>query len=260
MSYFVDAINKSKKTWDEQKTIFDNLIKKYIEEETKKPMPNYDYGFHCGILEYDEWQTSNMMSSIIHQQKIKGNINRKVYELKKLLYSQTINMIASHLEHAMILSMCKKGFHGDQAGRRDIFSFMDGRIGNSEVKIKALPNFETYDKFYSLWNFNKHNSISTYKKIVNNWDELIVKNEDGEYYDFPNDGMAIEHLNLTDEFFDNVFEPLLDFYFEFCQLCYKEPKYYVYWNHEEYFLNIVDSYINDQEELYENPLGLPWWL
>lgn len=260
MSYFVDAITKAKETWDDQKTIFDNLIKKFVEEETKKPAPNYDYDFHCGILEYDEWQTSNMMSSIIHQQRINDNINRKVYDLKMLLYSQTINMIASHLEHAMILSMCKKGFHGDKAGRRDIFTFMDGRIKNSEIKIKALPNFETYDKFYSLWNFNKHNSISTYKKVKNNWDQLIVKNEHGEYYDFPNDWMAIEHLNLTDEFFDNLFEPLLDFYFEFCELCYNEPKYYVYWNYDDYFLNIVDGYIKDEKELLENPLGLPEWL
>ena len=260
MSYFIDAITKSQKIWEEQKKTFDDIIQRFINDEINKPAPSYDNLFHSGILEYDEWQSSNLMSTLIHQRDINKNINKKIYELKKLLYSQTINMIASHLEHAMVLSMCKKGFNGDKAGRKDIFNFMDGRIGKSEDKIKSLPNFETYDMFYSIWNFNKHNSLSTYKKIINNWDNLIIKKETGEYYPFPNDWLAIEHLNIDDSFFDNLFEPLLDFYYEFCELCYQEPKYFVLWNYDDYFLNMVDSYIEDERDILDNPLGLPDWL
>lgn len=260
MSYFIDAIKESKSTWQEQKKIFKDFINKFVQEQSSKEAPNYDTDFQCGILEPDELEMSNRMAAIKHQAKIEYEINSKAYELENILYSQTINMIASHLEHAMIVTMCKKGFNGERAGRRDIFAFMDGRIKDSENKIKALPHFKNYDMFYSIWNFIKHNSISTYDKVKKNWPELLVKDKNGKFYKFPNDWLAIEHLDINEKFFDDLFEPLLEFYFEFCELCYQEPKYYAKWNYDDFFIAIVKRRIEDMRQDIENPLGLPPWI
>lgn len=260
MSYFIDAVEESKSTWLEQKKIFKDFINKFVQEQFSKKAPNYDMDFQCGILEADEWEMSNRMAAIMHQAKIEKEINSKAYELENILYSQTINMIASHLEHAMIVTMCKKGFNGERAGRKDIFAFMDGRIKDSENKIKALPHFKTYDMFYSIWNFIKHNSISTYDKVKKYWPELLVKDKKGNFFKFPNDWLAIEHLDINEKFFDDLFEPLLEFYFEFCELCYQEPKYYAKWNYDDFFIAIVERHIEDMREDIENPLGLPPWI
>ncbi len=260
MSYFIDALEESKSTWHEQKKIFKDFIKKFVQEQLSKKAPNYDVDYQCGILEPDEWEMSNRMAAILHQEKIKREIDDKVIELEKILYSQTINMLAAHLEHAMIVTMCKNGFNGEHAGRRDIFAFMDGRIKDSENKIKALPHFSTYDMFYSIWNFIKHNSLSTYKKIKHQWPELLLKDNKGNFFEFPNDWLAIEHLNINEKFLDDLFEPLLEFYYEFCELCYQEPKYYVKWNYDAFFIDIVEKHIEDMRQDIENPLGLPPWI
>lgn len=256
MNYFIDAVEEARKTWYEQKEIYRQIIDDFVKKELSKEAPNYDYDFHCGIIEYDEWQMSNNMAKILHQQKLEANITTKINKLINTLYLETIQQIATRLEHAMIYTMQKMGYEGDKCGRLDIFRFMDGRIGNSESKIRALSNFDIYDKFYSIWNFTKHNSPSTYKKIKNNWSDLLCDKN----LSFPSEHLAIEHLNLSHKMINSWFDPLLEFYYEFCELCYGEPKYHSKWNYDDYFLEIVDEIIKDEYELATNPLGLPWWL
>ena len=139
---------------------------------------------------------------------------------------------------------------------------MDGRIGRSENKIRSLSHFESFDKFYSIWNFTKHNSPSTYKKIKKNWPELLYSKEKDSWFtlDFPSEHLAIEYLKINDKFITSLFDPLLEFYYEFCELCYGEPKHHSLWDYDDYFLDIVDEHIKDEKELIENPMGLPWWL
>ena len=262
MNYFVDAINESRKTWFEQKNIFHQMLDEYIKEELSKKAPTWDDSFYCGYLDYDEWEMSNRMEKILHQTRVERNINEKAYHLMKTLHLETIQQMASHLEHAMIYTMQKMGFEGDRAGRLDIYGFMDGRIKKSRNKIESLPHYDDYDKFYSIWNFTKHNSPSTYEKIKKHWPNLLYTKENTKGFDleFPSGYLAIEYLNISDKFITSLFDPLLEFYFEFCELCYGEPKYHSLWDYDDYFLNIVDSHIKDSKDTLDNPAGLPDWL
>lgn len=262
MNYFVDAIEESRKTWYEQKNGFHQMLDDYAKKELSKEIPNWDNAMCCGILDHDEWDMSNRMEKILHQEKVKNKINEKAYSLMITLYLETIQQMASHFEHAMIFTMNKMGYEGDKCGRLDIFRFMDGRIGKSENKIKSLQHYETYDKFYSIWNFTKHNSPSTYNKIKKNWPELLYNKEKDNWFnlEFPSEHLAIEYLNINDKFLTGLFEPLMEFYYEFCELCYGETKHHSKWNYDDYFLDIVDSHIRDSKDNIENPLGLPWWL
>ena len=262
MNYFIDAIEESRRIWYEQKNSFHQMLDDYAKKELAKEAPNWDFEMNCGYLEPDEWEMSNRMERILHQEKVKKRINDKAYNLMITLYLETIQQMASHLEHAMIFTMQKMGYEGDKCGRLDIFRFMDGRIGKSENKIKKLDHFDVYDKFYSIWNFTKHNSPSTYNKIKKYWPELLFNKEKDKWFnlDFPSDHLAIEYLNINDKFITSLFDPLLEFYFEFCELCYNEPKYHSTWNYNDYFLRIVESRIKDDQEMIENPLGLPRWL
>jgi len=262
MNYFIDAIEESRKIWYDQKNSFHQMLDDYAKKELSKEAPNWDFEMNCGYLEPDEWDMSNRMEKILHQEKIKNRINEKAYYLMTTLYLETIQQIASHLEHAMIFTMQKMGYEGDKCGRLDIFRFMDGRIGKSENKIRTLNHFEDYDKFYSIWNFTKHNSPSTYEKIKKHWKELLFSKENDEWFklDFPSEHLAIEYLNIDDKFITSLFDPLLEFYYEFCELCYDEPKYHCTWDYDDYFIGIVESHIKDEQEMLNNPLGLPWWL
>lgn len=105
---------------------------------------------------------------------------------------------------------------------------MDDKIGKSEEKIRALPNFSIYDKFYSIWNFTKHNSPYTYEKVKKHWPELLYSKEKDEWFDLDSQSehLAIEYLRLNDKIITAVFDPLLEFYYEFCELCYNEPKHH----------------------------------
>lgn len=262
MNYFIDAIEKARTTWYEQKNSFHQMLDDYAKKEYAKEVPNWDFSRDCGILEPDEWEMSNRMESYLHYEKIRQNITDRALYLMNTLYLETIQQVASHLEHAMIFTMQKYGYEGDKCGRLDIFKFMDGRIGKSEAKIKALPHFDDYDKFYSIWNFTKHNSPSTYNKLKNKWPELLYSKEIDKWFDleFPSEHLAIEYLKLNDKIITAMFDPLLEFYYEFCELCYGEPKYHSSWNYDDYFLSIVNAKIKDDRDILENPLGLPWWL
>lgn len=262
MNYFIDAIEESRKIWYEQKNSFHQMLDDFAKKEYSKEVPNWDFEMNCGILEPDEWELSNRMEKTLYYERLKSKINERAYYLMTTLYLETIQQIASHLEHAMIFTMQKMGYQGDRCGRLDIFKFMDGRIGRSENKIRSLSHFESFDKFYSIWNFTKHNSPSTYKKIKKNWPELLYSKEKDSWFtlDFPSEHLAIEYLKINDKFITSLFDPLLEFYYEFCELCYGEPKHHSLWDYDDYFLDIVDEHIKDEKELIENPMGLPWWL
>lgn len=263
---FLDAIDKAKSTWYEQKNAFYQMCIDYIKKQRSKPTPNYDYSFQCGILEYDEWEMSNRMAAIMHKDKIEREINDKVYNLMITLRSQSIHMIASHLEHAMVETMVKNGWQGDKAGRLDIFNFVGTRLnskkGEAEARIRALKNFEEWDKFYSIWNFCKHNTRSTYNKILKKWPALLYRKGIDEGFDleFPSDLIAIQYLKLDEKYFNSLFEPLKEFYMEFCKLVYDEEIGESKWNYAQYFIDEVDSRIEEEIELYENPAGLSPWL
>ena len=262
MNYFFEQIDNAKKVWFDQKDTYKKIIEKYMKKEFSKKAPNYDGLMHCGILEADEWQSANMMAEYIHSIETSNKISDKINSIKSTLYLETIHQIASKVEHAMMLTMEKNGYKGDRCGRLDIYKFMDGRIGDSELKIKKLPHYNDFDKFYSIWNFVKHNSKSTYDKIDRNWPELLrKKGEEIDFeFDFPSEHLAIEYLKLSDKFITNMLDQLLEFYYEFCELCYQEPKYFCLWNYDEYFINIVNEEIKSKWEDIYNPLGLPPWL
>lgn len=264
---FLDALDTAKKTWYEQKNMIHKMFRQYVDMELKKPVPNYDYDYYCGILESDEWQMSNNMAKILHQERIRNEIDCKGYNLMITLWSQSIHMIASHMEHAMVETMTRNGWQGDKAGRRDIYNFVGTKLAlkkneNAEEKIRKLPHFEIWDKFYAIWNFCKHNSQSTYDKIYKHWPELLYRKgvDEGFTHEFPSDLMAIEYLKLSDKFFNGLFEPLSQFYMEFCNLVYGEAIGESRWNYDQYFIDEVEQKIKDETENIENPLGLPWWL
>ena len=258
MSYFIDAINEAKKTWFEQKNLIEKLAIQYVKDKCKEPIPDYFYDYNMGIIDIEEMQQLNAIAKEMHIQKIRIEGLENDVRLSQMLYLQTIQQIASRLEHAMDYTLSKNGYKGKSCNRTDIFKYMDGRIGESEKKIRNLPHFDDYDKFYSIWNFTKHNSQSTYDKIKRKWPELLYSNETHSWFklSFPSSKLAIEYLNIKITDITSWFEPLLEFYYEFCELCYNEPKYHVNWDYDDYFLEKVKRHILEEKDLIDDPFGL----
>jgi hypothetical protein len=108
-----------------------------------------------------------------------------------------------------------------------------------------------YDKIYCLWNFIKHNSISTYEKLKTVFPEIL---HDDIQYQQGFSGFTI--IKFSDDLICELLTGCECFFKEYCELVFEENYAEAQWNYGRFFLNIVKEEI----ENITNPLGLPWYL
>lgn len=154
--------------------------------------------------------------------------------------------MASQIEAVTVLVLSKQNAMRDRFDRNTLYATAVGR----EKKVHELPSFKYYDKLYCLWNFIKHNSISTYEKLCSVYPELIYEN-----VEYKQGFLACHIVKFSDELILELLSGCDSFFKEYCELVYKENYDEAQWNYGRYFLDIVD----EQIELITNPLGLSWF-
>lgn len=115
------------------------------------------------------------------------------------------------------------------------------------IEINGIPGAENYNKFYALWNFLKHNSISSYKSIKEEYPEILVEKS------FRNGEFALRYVKLEERVIVETLNRLKEFFDSFCESVFGENVYEADWNYDEYFL---EKYVM-QRSFIENPLDLP---
>ena len=239
---FADRIKEIRDYWHEHYKELIVHAKKRI-EKPKKMTPGNNTLFMQGVAEYDE---AIMMSNFTNMQNEDKYIE-KCHEVVASLYASFIHQMASQIEAITVHVLTKQNALTDRFSRNSLYATAAG----TNKKVTDLPSFKYYDKLYCLWNFIKHNSLSTYEKLSSAYPDLICQDE--EYIQgFP----AFYIINFSDELILELLNGCNSFFLEYCELVFKENYEEAQWNYGRYFKNIVD----DQIEVVMNPLGIPWYL
>ncbi|HOV12814.1 MAG TPA: hypothetical protein PK771_00865 [Spirochaetota bacterium] len=208
--YNINIINQDiqliRKEWNTTQKPF---IKKILSEI--KPVdfnPWDDDLFQCGIVDYEEANTNALMMTALSQNyaKFRGTT------LFCSLYAQYFHQLAAQFDAMILKTLTRNGYEGDKYNRNVLYAFK----GNKQEKIVNLDGFNEYNKMYIIWNFIKHNSLSTYKSVKDNFPELLI---DGKY---TQGELACSFIKFTDELIDSIFEGMERFLREYCRLVFGE--------------------------------------
>lgn len=212
-------------------------------EKPKKENISDNMLFMQGIIDYDEANEMNRMEGAINQYKYETNCKRLVDNL----YASFIHHMASQIESVTVCVLDRENAMKDTFNRNMLYSTAAGK----KKKVFELPSFKYYDMLYCLWNFIKHNSISTFEKLKNNYPELIYDN-----LDYEQGTPAFSVIRLSDELILSLLDGCSSFFKEYCNLVFNEDYEEAQWNYGKFFYDQV----REEIELITNPLGLPFYL
>ncbi|MGI6494176.1 MAG: hypothetical protein ACOX10_05045 [Candidatus Methanomethylophilaceae archaeon] len=172
-----------------------------------------------GGMDHDEARVASVM------QRIKRTTTYN--SVLGMIYGQYIHLIGSVVEYSMIKVLEKNGHSLKRIGRGIVSKTLRDNYG---VKINEIPKVENYNKFYALWNFLKHNSISSYKNIKEQYPEIL--NGDP----FENGRFALQYVNLDEAVIIRTLKGLREFFDSFSESVFDEDIDEACWNYDEYFL------------------------
>ncbi|MGN1372560.1 MAG: hypothetical protein ACI4VK_00775 [Candidatus Coproplasma sp.] len=261
-SYQIDCkIAELKCRWDKTyRELFDICDRAWVApekpEEPQLLTPGGDYKYQCGISSIGAAQARasfyNYIAEMIYNQKLNAYNEYIKYGKKVIIpdnilrtqYSQFILIAGSQLEAFTYGMISKNGYKEDCFNRNYLYSFYSGK---TEKNIRELPHFEAYDNFYWLWNFIKHNAISTYEEVKKRMPEIL---ENGE---FKAGDTAFNIIRFDKDWLFKLLDGVKQFFFEFCNELFDEkPDEYV-WNYTDFFYGEnLRKYIKSED----NPLGL----
>ncbi len=238
---FCDTIKEMQKKWEDH---FKPLIRT-AQKRIKKPR-ELSVGdstlMMCGIIDPDEAQMwanfENSRNSIEYYSECA--------DIVVSLYAQFLHLFASQVEAITIKVLSEEKAVTDRFDRNSLYGTAVGKAKT----VEELPSFSYYDKLYCIWNFIKHNSISTFKKLYEKYPEAL---DSGNYRQ---GDMAIHYLNISDQLIIELMEGCSSFFKEYCELVFNENYEEAQWNYGKYFISIV----YDEIEIYDNPMGIPGYL
>jgi hypothetical protein len=240
LDYNVNIIRQDldniKKEWDHT---YKPFIQRFLDEIKGKDFHHYDDdNLHSGIVSFEEAiDNARMLSWLSH-----GYAEFKKNQLFHSLYAQYFHQLVSQIDAIILRVLTNNGYEGDKFNRNVLYAFK----GNKPENIQNLDGFTDYDKMYTIWNFIKHNSLSTYKAVKDNFPEVLKADE------YKQGELACFFIIFTNELIDLILDGVKRFLIEYCRLVFGENPQEALWNSEEYFLSVVYSEIKE----FQDPLGL----
>jgi hypothetical protein len=240
INYMSKALSEIRQRWEHT---YKSIISRVISEILGKSYTPYDDNLAMsGILEPDEAAVNANMKTLISHQRAEDERTTLYYSL----YAQFFQQMASQIEALFIKVLTKNGYEGDKFNRNILYAFK----GSKEESVKSLAGFVEYDRMYAIWNFLKHNSLSTYNALKSIFPQSLQEAE------YSQGELACFYVKFDDGLIDGILAGVDRFAKGYCRLVFGEDEQEARWNSEEYFLSTV----NDAIEGCENPLGLPWWI
>lgn len=234
---FRSEIAEIKSKWkNEHKPIVDAAIAKI---KSKKYSPGDDYKLMCGISGPAAANARAQWATIMSEREAE----HKRFGLKTSMYAQFFHLMVSRIEAITVYVLTQNGYEKDRFDRNALYTFK----GNTQESISKLAGFKDYDKMYCIWNFIKHNSLSTYSTLYSNYPE-VLKNK----AQYAQGDLAIYFVDLNEQLILSLWDGIALFFDEYCKLIFNEDTESANWNYDQYFLDRV----NDKIENFTNPLGL----
>lgn len=219
------------------------LIEKEIKAiQAKEYTLGDDDLFTSGIIDHEE----ACANAFIKNMRVEAKVQEKRIKLYMSLYAQFFHQMVARIEAQTIKMLSNNGFSGDRFSRNNLYQFK----GMTYERIKDLDGFKDYDKMYLIWHFIKHNSLSTYNDVNENYPEVLAKLKAGAKYEAGD--MAYWYIGFNNELITNILKGVSEFFKNYCKSVFKEDYDRAQWDYEEYFV----ARTNEEIETIRNPLGL----
>lgn len=236
INYVKEEISLIKRDWNDQKA----YISKVLSEIKGIEYSLVDDDFHMGIVDSEEAGTNAIFktkaSEIIE--------DHKKEKLRRSLYAQSFHQLAAQIDAVIIRLLTNNGWEGDRFTRDSLISFK----GPKEESIKELESYKYYNKMYVVWNFLKHNSNSTYEKVKNSCNDILIRT------DYKQGNLSCYFMDISESLIDELIKGVLSFLVEYCSIIFEEDKTLANWDYEHFFRNCA------QTEIYSitNPFDAPY--
>lgn len=219
------------------------IIDKSVEDiKQMQPFSPGDYdNFQMGISGPGAAQTwANWMNI-----KNACEINFKKFELYNSLYAQFFHSMASRIEAISVTVYSSINPKMKKWSRDKLYDYKNKK----GISSRKLPSFKYHNNLYSIWNFIKHNNLSTYEKLKRDYPSVLIEKE------YTTGDLAIHYLKLDEKLILDLLNGVRKYFIEWCEANCNENYAEAQWNYESYFTKIV----YDEIEMIRNPLGLEWW-
>ncbi len=247
ISDFLDEVSRD---WSEQLEMITIMCKEEKKRPAYKKQENVsdDFNFMSGISDHEEASYTMNIRNMMRTARLEAKLTKLIVTN----YAQFVHEFVSRLEAVTIRIMKIKGYDDDEFDRSRFYSFFEALISKEESKkVADLPSYPSYGRIYAIWNFLKHNTVSTYDKLKKDYPEMIVSNSKP----YQNGQLAIYFINWSNwekGFIQNTIKGISDFFKELFRLAFDEDSTFSSWNYDDYFIEEVNSYIKN----IEDPFGL----
>jgi hypothetical protein len=235
VNYFVEAINELKKKWlNIYKPLINEVISKIV---AKQFMPGDDFKMMSGISGFGAANARTQFKNMIEEQKAAS----KKYEVISSMYSQFFHMMVSQIEAATVKVLHKNKLIKDRFDRKFFFK----TCNNKEKTFNEIEGSSDYGKLYSIWNFVKHNSKSTYNALKEKYPEVLNN------YKYSQGALAIYYVKFNDNLIESSLDSIAQFFKNYCELVFDENYAEAQWNYDKFF----EKRVKRETENIVNPLG-----
>lgn len=196
-----------------------------------------DYFMNTGIADCDEWGEIELFAALKR--------NSKYLEIIQSFMGQFIHFMASKIEQLTIKVLTMVGFKDNYF---DLTGFSKFIKNNYKIELNQIKGFKEFKAFRDLWNFLKHNTLSTYNKLKKSNPSILINDN------YTNGDFALWFVRFPENFIDDTIDKLISFFDNFCDKVFLENVKDAPWNYDAYFLGLF----HDNVEMIRNPLGLPF--
>lgn len=159
--------------------------------------------------------------------------------------AQFIHQMATELDALMLRKCVYLGYSRKDVTRGSMHDYLNGSM-RGKAKIEDLAGYETYTKFFTIWNMLKHNSEDLFNKIQKNYPDMLLTNT------YRNGEMSQYYLKIGKDYIERMLDSLLEFYESLCSVFFEEDVNQAEWNYDDYFIEKVKIAIDKET----NPLGI----
>lgn len=248
VNYLVDCLRTLLSDWEKEYIPMIKTIK--TPEEVEQNSISSRIAFTSNMDDYDE---------ILERATIENSYRIVKYnELVRSILVQYIQRIHAEYLRVMFFVLKQHGYHNEEdlGGFNDVTRFVQRKFADEYGKknpIFGLKNHRYFLLVSLLSNFTKHNSLKSYNDLYNNPFErnpevkkfLKTFVYGDEEHKFPNGGYAANWVNITFDKVIEIIQGLIDFSYEFCELCFDESPYDSQWNYDQYFLRGIHKFIDE---------------
>ena len=236
---FLNEIKSIKDYWH---NTYKGLIQREQERivKPKEVVPADDYNFMCGITDYEEstiWANmTNWRNSIKY--------SMEVSEIVSSLYAQFLHQMASRIEAITIYVLSRNNKNVEHFDRNALYDY-----AGEQNTARDFQNYKFHDELYCIWNFIKHNSLSTYDKLKSKYSDILAEQ------DFKQGHLAFSYVKFSEQLILDLLNGCGEFFKEYCICVYHENFDEAQWNYDDYFLEPV----NDKIQLFRDPFGVSYY-